>query len=75
MSVASVGGQAARLRGLAKLSDRCPRPLREQPPFFARAKKAQKITEYRDTAPLNFAVTWLTFVQDKWKSLRIEKGT
>ena len=29
------------------------RDMREQPPFFARAKKAQKITEYRDTAPLS----------------------
>ena len=32
---------------------RCPRHLREQSPFFARAKKAQNITENRDTAPLN----------------------
>ena len=30
----------------------CPRHLREQLPFFARAKKAQKNTEYRDTASL-----------------------
>ena len=31
----------------------CPRHLSEQSPFFARAKKAQKITEHRDTVPLN----------------------
>ena len=50
MSAANVGGQAAQAARTAKLSG--PRHLREQPPYFARAKKAQKITEYRDTAPL-----------------------
>ena len=30
----------------------CSRHLREQSPTFSRAKKAQKITEYRETAPL-----------------------
>ena len=52
MSAASVGGQAARPRGRPSFQVWCPRHLREQPPFFARAKKAQKITEYCDTAPL-----------------------
>ena len=45
----SWGGEAVRA------ADRvwCPRHLHEQSPFFARAKKAQKSTEYRDTAPLS----------------------
>ena len=47
-----IGGQAARPRGRPSFQVGCPRHLREQPPLFARAKKAQKITEYRDTAPL-----------------------
>ena len=50
----------ARLRlagGAVRAADRalmvcCPRHLREQSPFFACAKKVQKIAEYRDTAPL-----------------------
>ena len=52
MSAGSVGGQATRPRGRPSFQIWCPRHLREQPPFSARAKKAQKITEYRDTAPL-----------------------
>ena len=44
--------QTVRPRGRPSFQVWCPRHLREQPPFFARAKKAQKITEYRDTAPL-----------------------
>ena len=40
-----------------------PRHLREQQPFFARAKKVQKVTEYRDTAPLTVCI-----VAYVWKS-------
>ena len=47
----SWGGEAARAADRAVMVQ-CPRHLREQSPFFARAKKAQEITEYRDTAPL-----------------------
>ena len=52
MSAASVGGQAARPRGRSDQAFMSA-TLARATAIFARAKKAQKITEYRDTAPLN----------------------
>ena len=50
----SWGGEAVRAADRAVMVQ-CLRHLREQSPLFARAKQAQKITEYRDTAPLMLA--------------------
>ena len=47
----SSGGEVVRVADRAVMVW-CQRHLRGQSPLFARAKKAQKITEYRDTAPL-----------------------
>ena len=46
----------------------CPRRLREQPPFFARAKEAQKITEYRDTPPLTMWPEKITIARQCWRT-------
>ena len=50
----SLGGEVVRAADRAVMV-RCPRHLRDQSPLVARAKKAQKVTEYRDTAPLTTA--------------------
>ena len=45
-----LGGEAVRAADRADICDTCASSSH----FFARAKKVQKITEYRDTAPLIF---------------------
>ena len=47
----SRGSEAVRAADQAVMVQ-CPQHLRKQSPFFCSRKKAQKITEYRDTAPL-----------------------
>ena len=52
MSATSVGGQDAQAARTAKLSGLMSATLARATAIFCSRKKAQKITEYRDTAPL-----------------------
>ena len=50
----------------------CPRKTREQSPFFA--KEAQKITEYRDTAPLKTETVFLCITRFTYQMVAAAGG-